>query len=91
MSLQDVLDYLWINADFNSEYDSAVQLVEGLMEGGCRMKHASDALTRKQEALAERIASALADSAYSPRQWELYFNSALKEIKQFDREFEVAK
>lgn len=34
MSLQDVLDYLWINADLNPEYQDAVELVEAIMEGG---------------------------------------------------------
>ena len=46
---------------------------------------------RKQYALAERIASASFDYGFSAQQWEIAFNRALREIQQFDKEFEEVR
>ena len=50
-----------------------------------------DAQRRKQYALAERIASASFDYGHSPKQWQIQFNRALREIQQFDQEFEEVR
>lgn len=50
-----------------------------------------DAQRRKQYALAERIASASFDYGFSPKQWQLSFNTALREIQQFEKEFEEVR
>lgn len=51
----------------------------------------TDAVLRRQQALAERIASSMADCEYSPGYWQTYFDFALREIQQFDKEFTSQK
>ena len=51
----------------------------------------NNAQLRKQQALAEHIASSMADYEYSPAHWQTYFDFALREIQQFDREFEEVR
>jgi len=64
---------------------------EGLkrMRLGLRVRVALDvdARRRKQYALAERIASAQVRWDKHPDRWQILFNSALREIQQFDKEF----
>ena len=50
-----------------------------------------DVRRRKQYALAERIASAQVEWDKHPDRWQILFNSALREIQQFDQEFEEAR
>ena len=55
---------------------------------GVRIALHVDAQRRKQYALAERIASAQVGWDKHPDRWQILFNSALREIQQFDQEFE---
>ena len=68
---------------------------EGLkrMRLGLRVRVALnvDAQRRKQYALAERIASAQVNWKHYPDRWQILFNSALREIQQFDQEFEEVR